>query len=83
MAGWRALNASKEDLLFLKKKKQKNFWSWGVGQRPCHNPQQQKFFGSFFQKRTFLLTCLWRASGLPRRCAARNDVGAAVARWFR
>jgi flagellar L-ring protein precursor FlgH len=51
--------------LFLKKKKQKNFCSWGggamtVGLWPVRSklPQEQKFFGSFFQKRTFLTLLL-------------------------
>jgi hypothetical protein len=56
----------KEELLFLKKKKQKNFCSGGVGGSvpikpnrrlgligtPAPTPPEQKFFGSFFQKRT-------------------------------
>jgi hypothetical protein len=37
-----------------------------------------KVFWFFFSKKNFFLTSLtgrWRASGLPRRCAARNDGG--------
>jgi hypothetical protein len=51
-----------KNLLFLKKKnraagRQKNFWSrdCGVGPRTATRPREQKFFGSFFQKRTFFL----------------------------
>jgi hypothetical protein len=40
-------------LLFVNKKKQKNFATWAMG---CggggHGPVVQTFFGSFFQKRT-------------------------------
>jgi len=39
------------ELLFLKKKQQKNFWS-GVRGRENRRDEFQKFFGSFFQKRT-------------------------------
>jgi hypothetical protein len=49
-----------KNLLFLKKKKQKNFWSRdsGVGHGTATRPQEQKFFSSFFQKRTFFLEAL-------------------------
>jgi hypothetical protein len=30
----------------------------GSGRANAHGPEQQKFFGSFFQKRTFFLTFL-------------------------
>jgi len=45
---------SKEDLLFLKKKKQKDFFMLGHGRDVANapGPELQKFFGSFFQKRT-------------------------------
>jgi hypothetical protein len=42
----------KEGLLFLKKKKQKNFCSCGPWQPPGQRPQEQKFFWLlFFQKK--------------------------------
>jgi hypothetical protein len=36
----------------VNKKKQKNFllWGTGVGGENAHGPEDQKFFGSFFQK---------------------------------
>jgi hypothetical protein len=40
---------------FFEKKKQKTFVCWGLWRWRCHNPQDQKFFGSFFQKRTSFL----------------------------
>jgi hypothetical protein len=43
----------RKSLLFLKKKKQKDFCSFGPGLGRSANGQ--KFFGSFFQKRTFFL----------------------------
>ena len=41
----------------MNKKKQKNFitWPWGFGVATAHAPKVQKFFGSFFQKRTAYL----------------------------
>jgi molybdopterin converting factor small subunit len=41
-----------KSLLFLKKKKQKNFAYCGLWLRRCLRPQEQKFFASFFQKRS-------------------------------
>jgi hypothetical protein len=38
---------------FFEKKKQKTFVYLGALARACQRPQEQKFFGSFFQKRTF------------------------------
>jgi len=43
--------ASKQALLFLKKKKQKDFCSCGLWQQHRHSPQEQKFFGYFFSKK--------------------------------
>jgi hypothetical protein len=43
---------SKQALLFLKKKQQKNFTNLGLGRCGATGPEEQKFFGSFFQKRT-------------------------------
>jgi hypothetical protein len=39
-------------LLFVNKKKQKNFLFIGTVPKPGTVPQWMKFFGSFFQKRT-------------------------------
>jgi len=38
----------KQELLFLKKKKQKDFFTQGLGrwQRHAHGPESQQFFGS-------------------------------------
>jgi hypothetical protein len=49
------MKGRKQALLFLKKKKQKNFYElarrlWDP--RSPHDPQEQKFFASFFQKRS-------------------------------
>jgi hypothetical protein len=48
-----------EELLFVNKKKQKNFAPLGLGiwlgRCHTHRPEEQKFFGSFFQKRTAYL----------------------------
>jgi hypothetical protein len=41
----------KQDLLCLKKKKQKDFRSCGLWRRNCHSPQDRKFFGYFFSKK--------------------------------
>jgi hypothetical protein len=43
-------------LLFLKRKKQKNFRYLGALPGVCHRPQEQKFFASFFQKRSAFLS---------------------------
>jgi hypothetical protein len=51
------LGQDKQELLFLKKKKQKNVFSCGLWRPPGQGPQDQKFFGSFFQKRTASLLC--------------------------
>jgi hypothetical protein len=53
---WRKRGGSEEALLFVNKKKQKNFLTWdnacGAVVASCAVPGAQKFFGSFFQKRT-------------------------------
>jgi hypothetical protein len=43
-----------KSLLFLKKKKQKDFFMLGHGRwlHRASGPESKKFFGSFFQKRT-------------------------------
>ncbi len=41
-----------KNLLFLKKKKQKDFAPFGTERAARSVPKEQKFFGSFFQKRT-------------------------------
>jgi hypothetical protein len=48
------MKGSKQALLFVNKKKQKNFGcrTWGFGANTAHGPKDKKFFGSFFQKRT-------------------------------
>jgi Flp pilus assembly protein TadD len=49
----------KKALLFLKKKKQKNFWSCGPWQHRRHSPQLAKVFCFFFSKKKLFLTyCL-------------------------
>jgi len=40
----------KQALLFVNKKKQKNFDSCGLWHCRCQIPQDKKFFGSFFKK---------------------------------
>jgi hypothetical protein len=45
----------RKELLFLKKKKQKNFHLLGAVTRWCQRPQEQEFFASFFQKRSAFL----------------------------
>ena len=45
----------KEELLFVNKKKQKNFMSLGHGRRNIPAPVYKKFFGSFFLKKNLLL----------------------------
>jgi hypothetical protein len=44
----------RKDLLFVNKKKQKNFMTLGHGRWrwKAHAQKSRKFFGSFFQKRT-------------------------------
>jgi SH3-like domain-containing protein len=49
---------------FFEKKKQKTFARWGRGHLRRQSPQDQKFFGSFFQKRTAFLL-LFLASFAP------------------
>jgi hypothetical protein len=45
----------REDLLFLKKKKQKDVRPWGPWRQQRHSPQDRKFFGYFFSKKKRLL----------------------------
>jgi hypothetical protein len=49
---------TKERLLFVNKKKQKNFVTLGLRRwrHRAHAPESKKFFGSFFQKRTAFLS---------------------------
>jgi hypothetical protein len=49
--------ANKQALLFVNKKKQKNFGcrAMGFGGDNAHGPVVQKFFGSFFSKKNRLL----------------------------
>jgi hypothetical protein len=44
----------KKAALFCKKARKKRLliWDWGFGVDAAHGPELQKFFGSFFQKRT-------------------------------
>jgi Flp pilus assembly protein TadD len=56
MPGYFCNEVRKKALLFLKKKKQKNFWSCGLWHRPCQSLQRTKVFCFFFSKKTFLLT---------------------------
>jgi hypothetical protein len=48
---------------FFEKKKQKTFIYGGLWQAPANAPKEQKFFASFFQKRSAFLYF----SGLLRR----------------
>jgi hypothetical protein len=48
-------SGGRESLLFLKKKKQKNFYSFGTGSLHRTASYGKKFFASFFQKRRFFL----------------------------
>ena len=63
----RWLRQDSKRLLFLKKKKQKDFARWGAAQAGGSETSWAKFFGSFFQERTrFLLFLahdaeLWQA----------------------
>jgi hypothetical protein len=45
----------KKGLLFVNKKKQKNFFNLDRAVETSSGPAEQKFFGSFFQKRTAFL----------------------------
>jgi hypothetical protein len=47
----------KQALLFLKKKQQKNFFNLDRAGENARGPEAQKFFGSFFQKRTAFSKC--------------------------
>jgi hypothetical protein len=69
-----------KNLLFLKKKKQKNFWSRdsGVGHGTATRPQEQKFFSSFFQKRTFFLEALIVRGDPSFFCGAGDDKNLAL-----
>jgi hypothetical protein len=55
-AGTISLGARKIKVLFFEKKKQKTFARWHTRSIStwATYPNRQKFFGSFFQKRTFL-----------------------------
>jgi len=46
----KSLNDLVKGLLFLKKKKQKDFRSCRRWHHPTQRPQDQKFFGYFFSK---------------------------------
>jgi hypothetical protein len=59
------MREGEQGLLFLKKKKQKNFWSLGAVARFCKRPQEQKFFASFFQKRSACFLGFARKSWMP------------------
>jgi hypothetical protein len=45
---WETRSAS----FFGKKAAKILLFAWEMGHRRCHIPHEQKFFGSFFQKRT-------------------------------
>jgi hypothetical protein len=47
----------KKAALFCKKARKKRLliWAIGCGMAKAHDPDDQKFFGSFFQKRTAFL----------------------------
>jgi hypothetical protein len=53
---WHPRLLDREKHFFFEKKKQKTFVSGGVRHLRCKRPQEQKFFGSFFQKRTSSLS---------------------------
>ncbi len=56
LAALRCFRQGSKSLLFLKKKKQKDFVRGVSGAGAAAGPNVQKFFGSFFQERTrFLL----------------------------
>ncbi len=52
LAATRCLRQESKTLLFLKKKKQKDFAYWDSGARAAPEINGPKFFGSFFQERT-------------------------------
>jgi hypothetical protein len=58
--------AFREDLLFLKKKKQKGFRSCGLWQQHRHSPQERKFFGYFFQKSNVLVLIIGPVSAVGK-----------------
>jgi len=49
-----------ESSSFLKKRTKKNFYQFGAWAFHQHNLKEQKFFGSFFQKRTAFFCLLGR-----------------------
>jgi hypothetical protein len=49
---------------FFEKKRQKTFMTFGIVAGPRRTKRSKKFFGSFFQKRTF---CLPLGAGYARR----------------
>ncbi len=55
LAAARCLKQEDKILLFLKKKKQKDFAHGIPGVRVAPGPHVQKFFGFFFQERTCFL----------------------------
>jgi hypothetical protein len=52
------LRKEKEESSFFEKKEAKKLLSWGVWHGRCPSGEQ-KFFGSFFQKRTSFLLCFF------------------------
>ena len=52
-----------KNLLFLKKKKQKDFAYGTPSARAAPEPNRQKFFGSFFQERTCFLPIMLQETG--------------------
>jgi hypothetical protein len=54
----RVLRKEKEESSFFEKKEAKKLLSWGVWHGRCPSGEQ-KFFGSFFQKRTSFLLCFF------------------------
>jgi len=48
---------SREELLFLKKKKQKDFRSCGLWQRQCNARRTEGFLGAIFSKKAGLKPC--------------------------
>ena len=59
----RCFGQKDKDLLFLKKKKQKDFTHGVPGVRGAPEPSGQKFFGSFFQERTCFLPAVLQEIG--------------------
>jgi len=53
----------KKALLFVNKKKQKNFACWGIWLWRGQSPQEQKFFASFFKKEALALLFAPDAAG--------------------